>query len=482
MLTEENYPDLVVKGQIPPELNGRMLARVGPNPAYKPVDMKYYHWFDGDGMMNAFRFSDGKVSYTNRFVGTFKHETEKKFGRALFGGLRSTAKTKLCGWHQLHFGWFNLLYLGLRRLFGYGPTQAQYELIDPTLNCANTNIVAHADRLLALDEAGKPYQVDPVSLSTFGLFDFDGQLESACVAHPLEDPVTGDFYTIGYGPFPPYAHYYVFDKAGKRLHYTTLDLAYPAMMHSFCLTRQYVIFFHLPAVFDRNYLGTQEPIRWEPQRGARIGIMPRFAQGTAVKWFDLPKPVWLFHTLNAYEAGDRIVIFPATFPRLPLMDLGTVNPSPPFTEEPASRLVRWELDLPTGAFSETEINPHNAEFPSMDGRFLTQPQRHGYSSALLNDVQRFGLWNTVCHYDFTTGGEDFYTLPPEQYVGEPVFTPKTPQSPEGEGYLLAIAWDRQTDHSRLLIFDAMAVQAGPIAEALVPRRIEYDFHGNVVLL
>ncbi|WP_332911760.1 carotenoid oxygenase family protein [Algoriphagus boritolerans] len=72
---EEEFNDLRIEGIIPPELNGKMLIRTGPNPRFKPRDMKYYHWFDGDGMMNAFYFENGKVRYKNRFVQTKKMET-----------------------------------------------------------------------------------------------------------------------------------------------------------------------------------------------------------------------------------------------------------------------------------------------------------------------------------------------------------------------------------------------------------------------
>ena len=47
ILDEEDYEELKVVGKIPEELNGSVLIRVGPNAAYKPLDMKYHHWIDG---------------------------------------------------------------------------------------------------------------------------------------------------------------------------------------------------------------------------------------------------------------------------------------------------------------------------------------------------------------------------------------------------------------------------------------------------
>ena len=46
-------------------------------------------------MINAFYFKDGKVSYKNRFVNTFKMENDRKANRSLFGGIRSLSKLLL---------------------------------------------------------------------------------------------------------------------------------------------------------------------------------------------------------------------------------------------------------------------------------------------------------------------------------------------------------------------------------------------------
>jgi carotenoid cleavage dioxygenase-like enzyme len=64
---ECDAPDLVVEGSIPRELCG-VFYRNGPNPQYAPRG--HYHWFGGDGMIHAFQFEDGRVSYRNRYVRT----------------------------------------------------------------------------------------------------------------------------------------------------------------------------------------------------------------------------------------------------------------------------------------------------------------------------------------------------------------------------------------------------------------------------
>ena len=76
--------DLPVRGEILRDLAGTYL-RNGPNPAYPPLS---YTWpFDGDGMVHALTFAEGRAAYRNRLVLTTGLRAERHVGRALYGGL-----------------------------------------------------------------------------------------------------------------------------------------------------------------------------------------------------------------------------------------------------------------------------------------------------------------------------------------------------------------------------------------------------------
>ncbi len=480
ILDEEFHPDLLVEGMLPPELEGAILIRIGPNAAFKPLDMKYHHWIDGTGMINAFYCKDGKVSYRNRFVNTFKMDNDRKANRELFGGIQSLPKTTLKGWGILKVNIFNLLYLGIRKLLGIGPTVDQFNRISPVMNNSNTNILLQNGYVLSLDEIGKPYIIKLDTLETIGEFDYHGELQRNNSAHPLTDPFNKHSYTNSYSPVAPFLKYYEITPDARISYETDMDVPYPAMVHGFALTEKYYVHFHFPAVFRIEYLGTHNPIRWEPENNdSFIGILERNNPDAKTKWYKIPT-CWVFHNMNAYDEGDKVVMFVAKFPRIPMFGLDTKNPCPSFTDQPNSKFAKWTLDLGTGKFEEEIINPNLVEFPIMDPRFLTKKQKHGWYTSLVDDVQKYGLWNTVCHYDFEKNREESYYAGKNYYVGEALFTPKFKDSPEGEGYILFLRYSLTENTSEVLILDAQNLSAGPLAKVKVPRRIEYDFHGSII--
>jgi carotenoid cleavage dioxygenase-like enzyme len=65
---------------------------------------------------------------------------------------------------------------------------------------ANTHIVPHVGKLLALEEGHAPIAIDPVTLETLGVWTFSGRLPGNMTAHPKIDPVTGEM--VFFANFP----------------------------------------------------------------------------------------------------------------------------------------------------------------------------------------------------------------------------------------------------------------------------------------
>ena len=76
-----------------------------------------------------------------------------------------------------------------------------------------------------------------------------------------------------------------------------------------------------------------------------------------------------------------------------------------------------------------------------------------------------------------TGERKSYTTSEGGAVGEPVFAPKSKDSKDGEGWLIATEYNAAENRSNLIFLDAQHVDDGPVATAQLPHRVPYGFHG-----
>ena len=63
---------------------------------------------------------------------------------------------------------------------------------------------------------------------------------------------------------------------------------------------------------------------------------------------------------------------------------------------------------------------------------------------------------------------------------EPVFIPTENQKSEDEGYLMLYVYDKESNKSDLVIFDAQSIKSGPRATVKLPQRVPFGFHGSWV--
>lgn len=409
--------DLPVTGTIPSELTGWFL-RNGPNPR----DAASPHWFFGDGMVHGLRLEGGRaVSYRNRWVRT--------------ATLTEDAR----------------------------PVDAQGRR-NLAAGVANTHVVRHAGRTLALVESSLPYEIDcrpGHELETIGVHDFGGRLTTAMTAHPKTCPVTGELHFFGYGgPTPPYLTYHRADASGELVLSRPIDVPGPTMMHDFHLTARHVVFMDLPVVFDRSHPGM--PYRWDPEYGARLGVLRRDDPRGAVRWLSID-PCYVFHALNAHDEGDRrIVLHVARY-----ADFGDGTPA---------HLWRWTIDLDTGTVAEEQLDDRFCEFPRVDDRLAGQPARFGHATTA--ELPGTGpIPGALLRYDLETGGVVRHDFGPGRTPGEAVFAPADDR-PGGPGWLLTYVYDASTDTSDLVVLDTEDISADPVATVHLPQRVPYGFHGN----
>ena len=120
----------------------------------------------------------------------------------------------------------------------------------PARRIANTHVVNHAGKTLALVESSLPYEITN-DLETVGAYDFGGKLVDSMTAHPKICPTTGELHFFGYGNiFEPHVTYHRADANGELVINRPLDVKALTMMHDFALTANHVIFMDLPIVFN----------------------------------------------------------------------------------------------------------------------------------------------------------------------------------------------------------------------------------------
>lgn len=445
--TEDDFAELRVLGEMPRDLRG-MLVRNGPNPQFEPRDVNH-HWFLGDGMLHAFQIAEGKVSYRNRYVRTPKWTAEHRAGHALFGS------------------WGN-------------PATTDPEFVGKDSGVANTNIVWHARRLLALEEGHQPFAVDPQTLSPAGYVPLAGDA-GRFTAHPKLDPQTGEMLFFGYGvgdmPLSAGMVYGVVDREGKTTRLDQFTAPFASMVHDFMVTRGHVMFPVLPLTLSLSRaMNGLPPVAWEPGQGARIGVMARNASIDTIRWFQAPV-CYVFHVMNAWEEGDRLFADVMEYPNAPLFPNADGSRGSPAR----AVLVRWTLDLAAAsdAIGRRVLDDLAGEFPRIDDRRAGLAYRHGWfaaSSRNETDVK----FDAIAHVDVIAGNKKLYTLAKGDMTSEPVFVPRDADAPEGDGWLLAVVYRGAEDRSDLVVFDAQDIDSGPVATAALPRRVPFGFHGNWV--
>jgi carotenoid cleavage dioxygenase-like enzyme len=419
--------DLPVTGQIPRELEGRLL-RIGPNPV--APDPERHHWFLGNGMVHGVRLRGGRAEwYRNRFV-------------------RDDEVVALKGWPPVP---------GPRRADQLGS------------GVANTNVIGHAGRTFAIVEAGSlPVELDD-ELETVARSDFDGTLPGGFTAHPKRDPASGELHAAVYSPFWDHVQIVVVGRDGHVRRTVNVPVPGKPMVHDCAITERYFVVLDLPVTFDAQFMekGYPLPYRWNPEYGARVGLLPREGRAEDVVWSEV-EPCYVFHPMNAYEdASGRVVLDVVRHPRMFAADLLGPN-------EGAPTLERWTVDPKGGRVKEERLDERGQEFPRHDERRVGRPYRFGYSA----DFARGLAFGGLLKHDLRDGKTEVHQEGPARLFMEPVFVPRSRDADEDDGWVMAYLYDASTNRSDVVILHAQDFGAEPVATIHLPARVPYGFHGN----
>tara|TARA_R110002049_G_scaffold222206_9_gene393815 strand:+ start:1151 stop:2629 length:1479 start_codon:yes stop_codon:yes gene_type:complete len=459
LFEEHSYwiePDRI-SGEIPAGLAGTLFLN-GPG-RNRIGDQQYGHWFDGDGMISAVTIRDGRVHYKNRYVRTPKYVNE-------------TAAQKI-------------LYRGVGTQIPGGPLKNMFRAPG---NAANTSVILHAGKLLALWEGGKPWELDPATLDTVGEYHYDNGFTSMqpFSAHPRVDPNTGELYNFGVFGIPkPKLHFYKIDPNGAMVANTSQYVGDYAMCHDFAITERYAIFILCPAFMRSPFkflLGLRsvfESIEFDNSEHTKVIVLDlATAQVVGEYEFDC---FFGFHLGNAREHADEISVDALCVDTMDVMG----GLSDVFMERGddfqflanGARFNRLTLNLATGAASKEEIKGAIAgEFPAWNPRCTGRDNRYTWLATIVENGTPYGF-NAFQKVDHLSGELKLHDFGEGRFCSEPNVIPAEEGAAEDEGYLIAMVYNHARGKSEIVIVDAADMQR-ELAVIPLEHHVPFGFHGH----
>ena len=435
-------PMRLVQGRAPAGLAGS-LYRNGPGKFHRPggsVD----HWFDGDGLMRAFRIADGQASLAARFIDTPKRRTDIAANAVVTPGFGTKAKPG-----------------------------ARVESNDD-VNAANISVMPVGGEIWALWEAGSPVAMNPADLSTKGIKTLGPDLaHMPFLAHPRREP-GGDIWSLGMNGSK--AIVWRLGRDGTLKSAGMVELPAASYVHDFSATERYLILILQPWVQDKMVLPYADSFSWKPELGTKVLVLDK-GDLTKRRIYELPA-FFAFHYGSAWEESDGTLRFDGCLS--PDASFATQNGRSVmkgvWTPEPSPVLTMFAL-RPDGRAS-LERTGVAAEFPRTDGRFAGKARR--YTVHATGGGDGGPLFNGYATHDWKTGKSDGFNFGPSQLVEEAVFVARPGGADELDGWLLAPSVNVRAKATELHVFDARRVAAGPVCTWRADRALPVSLHGAFV--
>ncbi len=441
--------ELALEGEIPADLKGTFY-RNGPG-KHERGDVRYQHLFEGDGMLQSFQITDGKIIHHGKFIATPKFTKEQQAERFLYSGPDTKLITPL-------------------------PVSNS-----DMINTANTNIIPVGEDLWALWEAGSPTKVNATTLDyqehiTLGKNGkYGNSLQGLPFsAHPKIE-ANGDIWNFGLNPSGHIVLYHL-SARGKVKNVALINAQYRgAMLHDFLITDKHLLLI-LPSLTKGGL--TNDPqqgyfarIKFNKNQPMRVLVVNK-ADLKLKKQYELPAG-FAFHYGNAWEEKDGTIHFDASlYPNVEVLH----NLSGLMQGKIAHKNIKAQTALfrlkPNGTVSHTLLH-NNSEFPRICDHL----------TGLRNDVlyhlssEFDSIWSdTVSALNVNSGKEDKYSYGKDFLVEEHISI--CPQKKEGTGYLIGTALHVPSKRTCLNIFNANNLAQGPITRAWLPYHLPLGFHGN----
>ncbi len=443
-------PLTTLAGRLPSDLTG-VLWRNGPA-EHERYGHRYGHWFDGDGMVQAFTFTGSGVSHRARILETPKRRRETEAGKRLLPA------------------------------FATLPPEPAPIMAPDDMNAANTSVLAHGGRLMALWEGGSALEFDAETMAAGDFVAWRADLAGAPFsAHPKVE-ADGTCWNIGCVVSPrPMLLFYRIDPQGRLAAFNALPKEPLGMVHDYVVTRRHLVLVVPPFVieperFVAGPISFLDAHAWRPELGTRVIVVEKETL-TPVRRYELP-PGFHFHHGNGWEEADGTIhldLCRAADPMFAIHDLRAVMQGDwnfPSAQPHYSRMAL----RPGGAGTVEQAAAAIADFPRID------PRRTGLRHRTLFALTgaRDGGWplSRVGRIDPDRGAVDGWSYPRHLIPEEHVFVPRG--EAEGDGWLVGPFLDLERRAAGLSVFEAQRLADGPLWQGILPYPLPLGLHGTFV--
>lgn len=480
---EISIEEVPVRGTLPQWLSGT-LFRNGPA-KFSEGSTWVSSWFDGLAMIHAFSFHEGTVSYANKFLQSDDYNFVQRTGTMSYGGFAQDPCKSI--------------FKRVMSLFIADTSSSQ--LKKDTLPNANVNIAYYGQHMVALTETPLPIEFDPKTLKTFGALEYDDTLPKRAIhdtAHPHYDSVRKEHlgYYTQFGRVSTHNLFRISDGGTAREIIASIEVDEPSYMHSFFLTERYAILTLLPLVVNPRDLITKKQafiknFKWKPELGTKLVVVDRL--NNAVKGTYKAPAFFAFHTVNAFEAGDTVIMDIVTYPdgsgignaTIENIFVGAVPKAlhnravigePDTDVLEAGQLMRLTLNFTNNTVTTRTLYDDFIELPRINyEHYNTKP--YSYLYAYGKKAAPSYVVDRLVKVDVNSG-QAIEWFEEHCYPGEPIFVAAPATKAEDDGVVLSVVLDTQKQTSFLLVLDAATFKE--LARAYVPHHIPFGIHGLFV--
>lgn len=437
---------LRVEGRWPTALRGT-LYRNGPGLMARD-GQRYRHWFDGDGLVQAWHLDAAGMRHTARFVQTKKFQVEQAAGEFLLPAFGTAIEARR-------------------------PVRGSDDM-----NTANTSVTMQGGRLYALWEGGSAHELDPDTLHTLGPKAWAPELRGMPFsAHPKREP---DGTLWNFGTFRGKLVLYQISARGELQRSRVLDLPTAAMVHDFVVTQRHIVFLLPPLSLDmaavRQGASMVTAMRWQAQEAMRVVVIDK-ASLQVQRTLEAPAHL-VFHFGNGWDDGQGTIRLDYVESDIDEFLSGRFNAvlgGMEASHGSPSQARFMTIDLRQGRV-HLQGRQESVEFPQVDPRVVGQRYRYVYAPTQRGRHARWGF-NAVQRLDLVRGHVDAFAFGADVVVEEQLLVPKPGSRREGEGWLLGTGFDARRQRSFASVFDAEAIGAGPLATVWLPSWAPFGFHG-----